>query len=419
MPLAPASTGETLVRLPSVAPLGGGFVVVGTRMPPLSVPGTVMSYDTSLPAFIGFRVSTAGGVAALPPLPALATGFLPRAGLAPDGGFHMVWFEPDSGDRTRYPPDPTSVGALREIRFDGKRWSQPRDIVSAHRIGWDDVSGSPLVAFSGDLRVAEGMSASVTSGEVLFIAGLMGDSIRRQRIPLRGSTYPRSVALAATADGEAVVAMLTPGIAERGTIPQVVRSSDGGRRWAAPSSLPDDPPRHASGIRLVMTPDATLHAVWVIGSDDAEHARGLRHVASRDGGRTWSAAADFDAGEHVYEPKVAVDRCGVIHVVYSSFGKVGRARLGHLLIENGGWRRASSAPFGNPSLDPALAQLADSTLVLVWSRPDTATQRMLDDLHVTSFRPEIAPRLPRTPRFETVYSILAPPRPDRPTSPRR
>ena len=413
-PVALASGPGTsqLVRLPSVAPFGDGFVVVGNRQRSLQVAGRTGDDDPSLPLFIGFRSSANGTVSALAQPAAPVEPVLPRIGTSSDGRLHLLWFEPDSGDRGTFPPRAGGAGTFQELSWTGRAWSTPRRLFTASQVRWDDFAGSDIVESGLGLLVAVGASRVVgaRTGDAIVLGQILGDSIAIHGVPAGGGMAPAYVSVAATMSGEIVIAFLGEGGGASGAAPLVVRSSDAGRSWSTPSPLPNDPPGESFSIRVLTAPDSTMYAVWTQSPGGSAFASSIRAVASRDGGRSWTPPTDFRAGHLIYEPRVAVDRCGTIHVIYSTVGDSGVARMGHLTLTRGRWHDDAPLPAAVPNLDPALTRLADSSLVLVWSQADSATREMFKEQGLVRFGPDMMRRLPRPPRFETVYSILAAPR---------
>lgn len=71
------------------------------------------------------------------------------------------------------------------------------------------------------------------------------------------------------------------------------RSDDGGRTWAAIGRLDDHPTAVSQAfIDIGADREGRFHAVWL---DSRDGGQGLRTVASRDGGKTWTAGGTIDA----------------------------------------------------------------------------------------------------------------------------
>lgn len=120
---------------------------------------------------------------------------------------------------------------------------------------------------------------------------------------------------------------------------QVVRSTDKGSTWSAPTKIADaaavgtkDPVtgtnlRDGSNVegQIAVGPDGSLHAVW----QDSRFANGTRDgIAlsnSTDGGRTWSTPTSVtsDPSTQAFSPAVAVNSDGTIGVTYSTLTATG------------------------------------------------------------------------------------------------
>lgn len=124
----------------------------------------------------------------------------------------------------------------------------------------------------------------------------------------------------------------------------------------------------AYGLKTLVTPDGVVHLVWKqtrAGASDV-----LRHVASADGGRTWSAPDDVVARLEFGQIEATADRCGALHVVYRHLEpESGMPRIDYVR-----WREGWSEPrFLFPSLDVDefdLLATSDDRLLLVFpARP--------------------------------------------------
>jgi hypothetical protein len=166
----------------------------------------------------------------------------------------------------------------------------------------------------------------------------------------------------------------------------LVRSPDGGRTWSSPRLISRSGRRQATEVRALVAPDGTLHLVWSQNLSGGLRAEVARHVFSRDRGETWSAPDDLDAPDGFAQLRAVVDRCGSVHVVYTTLSTspknvweynrgVERWELWYAY-----WHRrwqAPQSPFASlNSLDADLVAARGGPLYLLWSaRPASVIGR--------------------------------------------
>ncbi len=143
------------------------------------------------------------------------------------------------------------------------------------------------------------------------------------------------------------------------------RSTDGGATWSSAQRLTWT---SASSYNPVIAIDSggTLHVVW---SEDTPGLPEIYYKKSTDGGATWSAIKrlSWTSGDS-YFPALAIDSSDAIHVVWEDFTP-GYAELYHKRSTDKGttWsadKRLTSTS-GN-SLAPAMATASVNTLHVVW-----------------------------------------------------
>jgi hypothetical protein len=131
----------------------------------------------------------------------------------------------------------------------------------------------------------------------------------------------------------------------------VARSRDGDSF----SRLKIEQDKPARGPSLALAPDGTVYLAWTVGEDDAAD---IRFARSTDRGASFSAPRIVEQSKGYSDaPKLAVDRAGVLHLVYgeSSGGPFERYRVRYARSRDGGRsfepsRRLSNVNGAFPSL---------------------------------------------------------------------
>jgi hypothetical protein len=194
---------------------------------------------------------------------------------------------------------------------------------------------------------------------------------------------PRAVSAATTVgtapmfaigpDGSEAVAWISA--AQGGTDGRLYISVNG----AAPAELRDSlGPIEAHGEsppKIVYGPDGTLHAIYVVGQvlpDQRFPLAALRHVASRDGGKTWSSPArvtdDGDFGSHNFHA-LHVARNGRVYVAWLD-GRAGKSGAYTAWSDDGGatWSANTRVSVGEacPCCRTAIASDTGQIVYLAW-----------------------------------------------------
>jgi hypothetical protein len=120
-----------------------------------------------------------------------------------------------------------------------------------------------------------------------------------------------------------------------------VRSDDGGRSWSAPHTVWAAPDETSSSGSVNVEVDAggAVHAVWVVNSAYARWGGvSVNYARSLDGGRTWQELLVLPEGDN--EPNLGFDSGGGLHLFWNN--PVGtKAGRGHAWSTDGGstWDR--------------------------------------------------------------------------------
>jgi hypothetical protein len=161
----------------------------------------------------------------------------------------------------------------------------------------------------------------------------------------------------------------------------LARSEDGGRRFTPPRRVAGSGARPARGPALAVAPDGELLLAWTVGEDAAADI----HVArSRDRGESFGAPAIVAPSRGYSDaPKLAVDRQGVVHLVYaeSAGGPFDAYRIHYTRARDGGAFEAPRgishpAPAGMASASfPALALDGKGGVYVAWELARRAAER--------------------------------------------
>lgn len=267
------------------------------------------------------------------------------------------------------------------------------DIATSPFVGsW--LVGDPVVDFLPDgTLVYMGLMIRADSSTTLFAARYPGDSLQPSEVAIvsRGALpvpmgsvvpMPYQVAyndkpyMAVDPDtGDVYAAWSWRGNVPGGSraIPVFARSTDGGRTWSSPEPLVEAGPTYAMGDAFhigaypVVGVDGTVHVVWWEADEGV-----LYHVASDDGGRTFSAPAaiapaatslggpDGVIGGSI--PSAAVDRSdgpgrGTVHLTWSRPGDGGDADVVTMASADGGRTWTEPAEVHPAGIDDASHEL--------------------------------------------------------------
>ncbi len=104
------------------------------------------------------------------------------------------------------------------------------------------------------------------------------------------------------------------------------RSTDAGATFSEPLHIAGDDDVPARGPALAVGPRGFVHVAWTVGEDPAAD---IRLARSTDAGQTFTEPHVVAGEGHADSPKLAVDRAGILHLVYaeSAEGRGGGYRL--------------------------------------------------------------------------------------------
>jgi hypothetical protein len=353
------------LRYGSLATSAGGTFAVGIDIPAFDAGtmrrGALLAVDTRTGRSIGRP-------------PGRWWFLFPQAAPDSDGRLHVLWGEPKALGKTiprrRFPA--TRTRTLWHAVYDrAEGWSRPQAI---HR-----VRGNLLWNRDGaELRAdpAGGLHAIVAQTTDARGRGLVYLRLDRGRWSAHELAVQQAAYASVSADaaGRVTVAAIAHHQGEPNRA-LVVQSGDGGTSWTAPRAMPAGGQAH--GITVREGPRGALHVQWRQNVSGGFLPEVIRHVASSDGGASWSKPSDLNPRERFQEVRSAVDRCGAVHVLYRT-ARGTRSELRHTRWQ-GGWSRPRTLLAG---VDPVTADLGttrDGELVLFASaRPATSLVSRLE-----------------------------------------
>lgn len=271
---------------------------------------------------------------------------------------------------------------FQRVGHDGTR--HPRDPVNVSRSP-STFSWLPRMAAAGD-RIF------VLWQEIIFSGGSHGGDILFARSEDGGRTFSTPLNLSGSAGGDgkgrinrevwdngSMDLTLGPGGAlyaawtEYDGLLWFSRSDDGGQRFSSPRQLAGSPDEPARGPSLAAGPDGALYLAWTVGEHsgaDIRVARSMDRGATFDGPRIVAPGRDYSDA-----PRIAVDRTGVLHLVYaeSAGGPFDRFHIRYTRSSDGGQRFEAPRDISRPaarSVDstayPAMVVDAAGNLYVAW-----------------------------------------------------
>jgi hypothetical protein len=254
----------------------------------------------------------------------------PRAAVDSADNLRLIWAEPADAPvqqieaRKWFFQRPATIWTATYTSSAG--WSVPERIHDASgRLNWTARGGSDNF---GTLDVHQGVIIQPV-GE----AAWRDERLVRYSLEIeRGTIYPSLAVDRSDVYLAFIAAASEPAV--RGAEPRVHSdtnsvffrgSYDGGRTWTPRRLVSRSGEYPAFQVSVLVGPGGEVHMLWKQTLRDGFSV--IRHVLSRDKGRTWNAPDDFIPGGAFDGMRAAVDPCGTVHVVYEDWGKADRTQI--------------------------------------------------------------------------------------------
>lgn len=300
----------------------------------------------------GFLVRPNGDVVALPSPPRVRA-FIGVRAASHAGVAHVFW----AGSADTSAHQWQHLNALWYARFDGDRWTEPEMVLADTTVLWASQSTSVVIA-DGRAHLTAPLNEGILGGNVLHVVRDAHGRGTAKRLGFQ-ALYTH---LAAYSDGTLVLATISGARPDRAQV-LIRRSTDGGRSWDAPTVVYRSGLGTAYDPRLVVTPDGSLYAAWIVEAPGVPgRAASIHASVSTDRGTTWRGLAAATAAPEVRDLWAVADGQGTVHIVFHS-GENDGVAVGMSLLDDHWGSRFTRGP--TPFAATMYALTPDS-LYLAW-----------------------------------------------------
>ncbi|HET7551321.1 MAG TPA: exo-alpha-sialidase [Gemmatimonadaceae bacterium] len=319
-----------VARWPSIATIGDRAYFAGTDI--------AFFTDDTVGANV-LRIGELGGGSIAVPSGSFRFAF-PRLIADARNRLHLLWAEPVDG------ASPVSgVGWLRQTlsrvwtatRSSEGDWSSPRLIYEGSRLGWRNAvvgAGAGAGQSKWALSVVEHDHSGRHHAIVLFhfengemVASVVDSAERAVHSSVASVGTDVFLGFVSPVPRE----LLGPVGSDVNSVHLSV-SHDGGKYWDAATLVSRSGEHAAHELRTLLAPDGTVHLVWR--QSRVESGEVIRHVASSDGGRTWSQPDDLLLAPGSSGMRAVMDLRGRVHVVLEHW----EAQTGEAHVDYATWR---------------------------------------------------------------------------------
>ncbi len=352
---------ESGLHDPTVALQGPDAYVFGTR---LSAQGQVRS-DVGP---VGYRVHD-GRISPIPLPPGARSFARPNASIGRSGKLGIVWSEETGADTTPRAAEDIRQAALWFAEWSGDRWTKPLRLLSDVKVDPANVAEAAMLSLEdGRHLIVPGFSPR--SGPVVVHLIFSATQVREAEVlPLRG--IPLEYLTAAAIDSNGILVAYSA----RGAV-HAIRSLSDGSRWSEPVTLDSVDARVPLHLRSASGPSG-VQVIWGLGEPSNPIATGLAHASFDKRTGVWTSATVLDVPGGLADLELAVDRCGIAHVLFESIGGPTGVSVTYLRQRGPRWDTSNAIGIENPATD-AILGTDGARILAVWTelQPD---QRAIHD----------------------------------------
>lgn len=370
----------TFLRTPSLATIGDTLYVAGSPTPV----GAASTPPRTTPSLLIHAVR--GGEIDVPPG---AFQFLNPRLWSDDGQLLLVW-----GESGKHAQDTLRTAMAPAIRVASlwsasyaplAGWTTPAQLYAAAAgradLLWNVESAGAFVPSSGRIEL---VIPRINGAALHVVRGVRTWKV--DTLPMRAQ-YATVVATS-TGDSYAAYIGTNPNDEREREALLFVRGTRDGR-WEPPTAI-----KGAHGgvtrPRLMIRSDGVLFLLWGLRGGQSFGSDAVRAISSSDGGVTWSRARDLRLPHEMFTKwRPALDGCGTVHVVVSSWeqrelGEVGR--LSHATLRPDAWTQLVPLTPAADAREIAVGTEADGTLRLLSSVRVDSGGAYHYDVRLASFR---------------------------------
>ncbi|HEY9228403.1 MAG TPA: hypothetical protein VIP11_17225 [Gemmatimonadaceae bacterium] len=278
------------------------------------------------------------------------------------GRVGVVWAEQGTVDSVAVASDQLREPSLWFAERSTTTWFRARNVKPNARLRWGDFSAMPAFSLGGKRHVIIA-AFSDSGGPVVLHFRFSSDTAFVDEIrALRGILVEYLTAVGFGREGILV------GYSSGGEV-RVVQSDNEGDQWRSPVEVHITTSGQVKHLRAAKD-DSVVHLVWGTGGPNDFTARTLAHAELNTKTNKWSAVAEEVVPGGVYNPQIAVDRCGATHVVFGLIADPAHPRIGYARVEGNKWHLNDDGPFSELASDAGIG-VDGIDPVVVWTEFDT------------------------------------------------
>jgi hypothetical protein len=231
------------------------------------------------------------------------------------GVLHFLWAEPATRPQS-FDAWSTRMTSLWHASLRKSGWTKPELLLKADDVSWGPEEGHVIADSAGVVHVVSSARGGAAPKGLTYFA-IRQDSIARTAV---GVTAAYASVAMRDADGLIVYSGLDPAARRSHNALMVMRSSDRGRSWSAPSSVMSV---QGARIPLVANFGGRWHLTWMQSLSDTIGHESLVY-ASSDDGTEWPTPLSRQRPDVVtLTQSFTSDECGRVYGVLSQIGRDG------------------------------------------------------------------------------------------------